>query len=243
MPTTELVLGDKFKMRGCSARENFACAEGSPSSNFRVMQMFSSRNCCGSRRHGPNQVAVSAGSLTYPHSDSSVSPNPRTSSWVRLHTVTVQLRPYEAKHAPATLAIFVDAVTQTGAADYLPEQIQAWASPGQRNPETWHQEMLARSSFVALVEGTVAGFSDVTSDGFIDMLYVAPKFQRRGIASALLAEAERRARSLGASELSADVSITARPFFAHHHFHITQTQHPVRGGVALKNYRMCKSLG
>ncbi|MFC7767026.1 GNAT family N-acetyltransferase [Leucobacter soli] len=72
--------------------------------------------------------------------------------------------------------------------------------------------MSSRGSFVATVDDEIVGFSDVAADGRIDMMFVAPEHQRRGVAGRLLAEAERRARTSGVAELYTDASITARPF-------------------------------
>lgn len=154
----------------------------------------------------------------------------------------VQIRPYERADAASTLAIFTAAITQTAAADYSPEQVQAWALPGHRDSETWNREMCERHSLVATVNGDVAGFSDVAPDGYVDMMFVSPQHQRQGIAHRLLGEIETEARRLGATELYADVSITARPFFERHGFIVESEQHPVRHGVQLVNFRMRKPL-
>jgi hypothetical protein len=42
----------------------------------------------------------------------------------------------------------------------------------------------------AEVEARIAGFSDLAPDGHVDMLYVDPDFQRRGVARALLEHIE-----------------------------------------------------
>ncbi|WP_245631516.1 GNAT family N-acetyltransferase [Curtobacterium ammoniigenes] len=154
----------------------------------------------------------------------------------------VILRPYASTDAEATLAVFTEAILQTAAADYSREQLAVWARPGQRDLREWDASMQARGSVVAEVDGRVVGFSDVSADGYIDMLFVAPGFTRRGIASTLLAFLERRACAGEATSLSADVSITARPFFEHVGFGVVREQHPVRGGVELTNYRMCKAI-
>ncbi|MGL3148740.1 GNAT family N-acetyltransferase [Microbacterium sp. A82] len=152
------------------------------------------------------------------------------------------IRSYAETDAAATLAIFIDAITITAALDYSPEQVQAWARPGQRNTVSWNLSMSGRTSFVATVNDEVAGFSDIDEHGYIDMLFVAPRHQRKGIARALLAEAERRFREHGGTCVTADVSITARPFFESSGFSVEQEQHPVRQGVSLVNFRMSKSL-
>lgn len=154
----------------------------------------------------------------------------------------VGLRAYGERDAAATLAIFLDSITQTAAADYTPAQIQAWARPASRDLETWHSAMNHRDSFIAVIDGEVAGFSDVAPDGYIDMLFVAPRFQRQGVGTRVLNEAERRAHQARAHSLWANVSVTARPLFECHGFLVEGVQYPSPTGIALKNYRMSKSL-
>jgi GNAT superfamily N-acetyltransferase len=102
--------------------------------------------------------------------------------------------------------------------------------------------MLARNSIVATVGSELAGFSDVGPEGYVDMLFVSPRHQRRGVARQLLAHVEAKARSQGTASLSADVSITARTFFELHGFTVEAEQFPVKAGVELTNYKMRKGL-
>lgn len=122
----------------------------------------------------------------------------------------VDIRSYESADAAATLRIFQDAILVTAAADYTPEQLAVWARPGDRKLSDWDRSMLARDSLVAMIDGRVAGFSDVNAEGYIDMMFVAPECARRGVARGLLAFLEHRARADGARQLSANVSLTAR---------------------------------
>jgi len=155
---------------------------------------------------------------------------------------SVVIRPYEASDAAETLAVFLSAVTETASADYTAEQVQAWAQPGCRDLGTWHAAMLARNSIVATVEGELAGFSDVSPDGYVDMMFVSPRHQRGGVARQLLGHVEARACSEGTRSLSVDASITARPFFEQHGFTVEAEQRPVKAGVGLTNYKMRKEL-
>ncbi|MHA3722974.1 GNAT family N-acetyltransferase [Leucobacter sp. HY1910] len=118
----------------------------------------------------------------------------------------------------------------------------AWAQPGLRDATEWHLAMHNRNSFVATLHDEVVGFSDVDEHGHIDMMFVDPQHQRQGVAHTLLTEAERQARELHAASLTADVSITARPFFEKHGFCVERRQEPVKHGVKLVNYRMRKVL-
>lgn len=153
-----------------------------------------------------------------------------------------RIRPYESTDANETLRTFHDAITVTASVDYTPEQVEAWARPGKRDLCEWDRSMLARASYVALVGGEVAGFSDVSDDGYIHMMFVSPRFARRGVARELLSFLEIRARQSSARQLSANVSITARPFFEAAGFRVEVEQHPVFGGVVMTNFHMTKEL-
>ncbi|ALO67066.1 acetyltransferase [Arthrobacter alpinus] len=154
----------------------------------------------------------------------------------------IAIRPYSLADAADTLSIFHAAVTETASADYSPEQIQAWARPDDRDLSTWHAAMQKRNSYVATVNEEPAGFSDVDLQGYIDMMFVGPRFLRLGVARHLLAHVEAHARAGLLTELSANVSITARPFFERFGFVVQAEQHPVMGGVQLTNYAMKKNL-
>lgn len=160
----------------------------------------------------------------------------------RTDSQAVVIRPYDPADATDTLAIFLAAVTETAAADYSPEQIQAWARPEARALPVWHAAMQKRNSYVATVDGEPAGFSDVDSSGYIDMLFVSPRYLRQGVARQLIAYVESHARKEQLMELTADVSITARPFFERCGFTVEAEQHPVKAGVQLTNYKMRKQL-
>ena len=157
-------------------------------------------------------------------------------------TNTVTIRAYRRSDAADTLTIFTEAITSTASGDYSPEQIRAWAKPGQRDLSTWHAAMESRDSIVATVDDAVVGFSDNNATGYIDMMFVSPRHLRLGVATHLLAFVERRARTAGFRELTANVSVTARPFFERFGFEVVAEQHPVRDGVELVNYAMRKLL-
>jgi putative acetyltransferase len=105
----------------------------------------------------------------------------------------IDIRQYDGPDAAATLATFMAAVTVTASADYTVEQITAWSAPDERDIGEWNRVRGDSGTIVATVDGDVAGFSDVSATGYIDMLFVLPRFSRCGIASALLSEIERRA--------------------------------------------------
>lgn len=154
----------------------------------------------------------------------------------------ILIRPYAAADAGATLDIFLRAVGETASADYSPEQINAWARPAHRNQDAWNDSRAATETRVAVIGGAVVGFSDVSAEGYINMMFVIPDAGRQGVASALLAAVSDVARSTGVQELSTDASTTALPFFTRHGFHVVAEQHPEIDGVQLTNFRMTKRL-
>ena len=155
---------------------------------------------------------------------------------------TVTVRPYRAIDAEGTLTVFLDAVTVTAANDYSPEQVSAWSAPQERDLTEWNLARTGLGTVVAIIDGELAGFSDVSADGYIHMMFVASRFGRRGVAHDLLAALEQRAHSLGVSSLSTNASITARPFFERNGFVVVAEQFPVTRGVGMRNFRMAKPL-
>jgi putative acetyltransferase len=154
----------------------------------------------------------------------------------------VVIRRYHSDDADGTLAVFLSAVTVTASADYSPQQIAAWARPEKRNVSDWDEGMRSRNSLVAFISDEIAGFSDVSDNGYIDMMFVSPQFARRGVARQLLTVIEARARECEADHLSADVSITARKLFENHGFDAEVEQHPSTAGVQMTNFHMTKPL-
>jgi GNAT superfamily N-acetyltransferase len=110
---------------------------------------------------------------------------------------SVVIRPYEHSDAAETLEVFISAVTETASADYTAEQVKAWAQPERRDEGTWYPAMLARNSIVATIGGELAGFSDVSPHGYVDMMFVSPRHQQHGVARQLLAHVQAHARSEG----------------------------------------------
>lgn len=146
--------------------------------------------------------------------------------------------------AQPTLNVFIRAVTVTAAGRYTPEQVAAWSGEGDstRTLEDWHRRRSERATIVATVDEDVAGFSDVDIEGFIDMLFVSPDYGRMGVATRLLDEIERKARRVGASQISVHASLVLRPLLERLGFEVESELQPVIRGVALTSFRMVKPL-
>jgi putative acetyltransferase len=156
----------------------------------------------------------------------------------------MELRAYRDDDRRATREVFERAVHRTAAADYSPEQLEAWA-PGlaESDLDRWAAARSAAKTVVAVVDGKVIGFSDLVGDSTLDMLYVDPDAGRSGVAGALIEEVCRLAREQGADTIEADASLTARPLFERHGFVVVEERMPVLDGVAMPNFRMRLSQG
>jgi putative acetyltransferase len=153
----------------------------------------------------------------------------------------ITVRPYRADDVGSLIALFRASVRSIALRDYNESQLRAWA-PDLIDADQFGRRCLAKSTWIAVAESEIAGFSDLEPDGHVDMLYVHPKFQRAGVARALLSHIERLARSEGLPRLYAEASITARPVFESMGFHVIVSQTVTVRGESLMNYRMEKRL-
>lgn len=122
----------------------------------------------------------------------------------------IEIRPYRASDLDGVIDLFQRAVRETAAVDYSPTQIEVWA---QADRDEWELARLSRPTWVALVGGELAGFADLEKNGLVDMMFVDPAHQRKGVATALLARVEAEADEAGIHTLHTYASVTGRPFF------------------------------
>lgn len=155
----------------------------------------------------------------------------------------IKIRPYQNDDLDAVISVFLSSIREIAARDYTQAQIVAWA---QADRTTWQQARSSRTTWVALQRESnsekIIGFTDLKPNGHLDMMYVHPYHQRRGVATALLSVVEHGAREQGIATLTVDASLTAKPFFERHGFQLLNEQQvPLRGQI-LRNFRMFKSL-
>lgn len=155
--------------------------------------------------------------------------------------MSAQVRLFHSNDAAPTLEVYLRAIRVTAAADYNPEQVAAWA-PSDFDPQMWLDLRQARNTVVAEVDGVIAGFTDVSESGYIDMMFVDPEYGRQGVATALFSWVRSQAEVFGLGALTVHASITARPFFELQGFVVDEVCHPVIGGVALTSYAMTCNL-
>lgn len=149
----------------------------------------------------------------------------------------MKIRRYEPGDLWQVTVLFYDTVHTVNAADYSPEQLDAWAD-GAPDAERWNRSLLAHHSLVAVEDGgLIVGFGDIDATGYLDRLYVHKDRQGLGIATALC---DRLERAVDAPVITTHASITARPFFEGRGYRVLREQRVERHGVRMTNYVMEK---
>jgi putative acetyltransferase len=156
-------------------------------------------------------------------------------------SASFRVRDFVGVDIDSVLDLFRDSVRNVARKDYSEEQVLAWA-PDELDRQACASKCASRQTFVAELDGTLAGFGDLESDGHLDMMFVHSRFQRRGVASMLLEQIESSARRLHIARLYTGASITAKPFFEHRWFQMIAPQLVHKRGQELINYRMEKIL-
>jgi len=157
----------------------------------------------------------------------------------------LHIQRYHASQIEEIITLFYNTVHYINAAHYSAKQLQAWAPPEERSnkADSWQLSLQQNITYIAMQDGIIVGFSDMSDDGHLDRLYVHKDYQRQGIATALLTQIQSDAEQLQLDSIYTEASITAKPFFEHHGFQVEQMQQVERDQVSLTNYVMSKALG
>ena len=137
--------------------------------------------------------------------------------------------------------LLVDTVFNVCKVDYNSDQISVWTSSIE-NEKRWRDILTNQFVLVAQDRKKIVGFCTLDNGNYIDLLYIHQNYQRQGIARKLYADIEKEARRQRQTELTSDVSKTARPFFEIVGFKMLKEQSISLKGVELTNYKMTKGL-
>lgn len=153
----------------------------------------------------------------------------------------MKIQAYSADQAKDIADLFHQSVHAIDVSFYNSEQKKAWAA-SPIDYDGWADRLSVKKPFVAMIEGSVAGFIELDDDGHIDCVYTHPEFQGRGVASSLYEHLLTRARDKGMERLYLEASYVARPFFERRGFSVIGKNEIQRNGVVLVNYSMEKQL-
>jgi len=153
----------------------------------------------------------------------------------------MMVRPYKPQELGAVLALFHRSVHEIAARDYAPEQVSAWA-PESPDIQAWSQRLASHAVFVCENQQQIAGFAGVEANGHLDLLYVHPTAQRRGVARALCAQIVEWCTARKLDCVFTEASVTAKPFFEGCGFRVVEAQQVQVRGVTMPNFRMWRAL-
>lgn len=138
--------------------------------------------------------------------------------------------------------VFISAI-EFGTDDfYSEEQRSAWKKSVE-NKELWLRKI--RDDYFLVAEdktGKLIGFGSLSWDGYLDLLYTHPDYQRQGVAKVLFKDLLKAARKQQYDRIYSDVSHWAKPFFEAHGFLEIAENEVERNGVKLTNFRMERYL-
>ena len=161
---------------------------------------------------------------------------------VGLPSPSYKLRKLSEEDIPVLQTLFRETVLHVNARDYTREEVEDWASCGESAEHM--KDLLARNDYVAVLneQGEIIGFSSMNAEGYLHSLFVHKDYQRDGVGSLLVSAVEQRAREYGVSEITAEVSLTARPFFEKRGYEVMKIQKRRANRLKLTNVVMCKRL-
>jgi putative acetyltransferase len=137
--------------------------------------------------------------------------------------------------------VFMSSVHELASGFYTKEQLNAWA-PLAYDKQQWSEKISSLHPFIAVIDGRIAGYTDLQGSGCIDHFFVSGQFSRRGVGSALMHHIHQVAAQRQISELSAHVSLAAELFFSKHGFSVMRHQSVTVNGVSLNNSLMSRQL-
>ncbi|WP_321841150.1 GNAT family N-acetyltransferase [Paraburkholderia bannensis] len=154
----------------------------------------------------------------------------------------IDWRVYEpGRDAQPLAALFRSAVLTLAASHYDVAQREAWAAVAD-DPGEFDARLARGVTLVALAGHEYAAFGQLFPCDHVEMLYVAPAWSRRGLATTLIARLEALAREAQALTLDTDASALARPVFERAGFSLVAQESVRRGSVSLPRFHLCKPL-
>ena len=153
----------------------------------------------------------------------------------------MRIRKATVRDVSSVIILFQQTILQATTRDYSQGPREAWAARG-NDSARWRERIATQHFLVAEQEDDLLGFGSITSDGYLDVLFVHHAHQGQGIATRLLIALEAWANQQELPEITTDASITARSFFARHGYQVLQERQNKIEEEVLINYRMQKTL-
>jgi putative acetyltransferase len=162
-------------------------------------------------------------------------------SFITGNESNMKITQYLSDNAKEVTDIFYKSVHSIDPAIYSKQQQQAWA-PLPINYEKWKARFEDKEPYLLIMNSCITGFIELEPDGHIGCLYVLPKYQKQGIAAALLKYVINAAEDANMKCLHVEASIIARPFFNKFGFELVSENKVIRNNLILTNYSMSMKI-
>lgn len=153
----------------------------------------------------------------------------------------METRLYMPKDLNDVLQLFYENIHQVCVKDYTQEQLDAWA-PEDPDILRWEASLNKNHTLVVEEDGQIVGFGNIGETGYLDRLYVKYDYLHQGIATMIVNQLEKYAKTKGIAFMNTAASITAKPFFEAMGYKELEEQVVERRGVRLRRYLMEKKL-
>lgn len=149
-----------------------------------------------------------------------------------------KMYPTEGKKLAELLYISVHSLCTS---DYTLRELDAWA-PKNMDMVKFNSSLFRSVNWVMVEQGKIIGFINIERDGYVNRLFTHPDFVRRGVASALLENAENWARKRGLKRIRLAASRTGSGFYLKKGYRPVDIERVEKKGVAFENKIMEKYL-
>ena len=154
---------------------------------------------------------------------------------------TVLIRRFDIRDTKQIINLFRETILTVNLGDYSEKQVEVWAN-SITNAEVWKKRLEESFTYVAVIDKQIVGFGNLNKKSEVDLIYIHKDYQRQGIASKLLAQIEKNAKSMFLTEMFTEASITAKPFFELQGYKVLKKQTKNLKGTDFVNFIMKKNL-
>ena len=127
------------------------------------------------------------------------------------------IRQYQSSDCGELAKLFYNTVHAIDPKYYTKEQKNVWAT-GKIDLKKWDESFQKHDSLVAIDEGMIIGFGDISHTGYLDRLYVHPNYQNKGVATAICDRLEQKVTG----RIVTHASLVAKPFFIKRGYKVVQ---------------------
>jgi putative acetyltransferase len=150
------------------------------------------------------------------------------------------IRKAEVRDISGMTNVFASAVENTSEF-YTVNQRAVWVSQSLR-PAFWEELIRTHHILVCFEMNALVGLIAFSSRGEVSMLYILPQFQRRGIASRLIAIISEYAHEEGYAHVKVDASLYLRPLLLKLGFELVEEYTKTIKDVEFPNAILVKEL-